>query len=48
MAEEGQWVNKGQSILQLDAAVLSNQAEDLRQQNDLARTTFERQDNLWK
>ena len=48
MAEEGQWVNKGQSILQLDAAVLSNQVEDLRQQNDLARTTFERQDNLWK
>ena len=40
MAEEGQWVNKGQSILQLDAAVLSNQVEDLRQQNDLARTTL--------
>lgn len=48
LVEEGQWVNKGQAIVQLDANVLANQVEELRQSNDLARTTFERQDNLWQ
>lgn len=48
LVQEGQWVNKGQAIVQLDASVLANQVEELRQATDLARTTFERQDNLWK
>lgn len=48
LVEEGQWVNKGQAIVQLDASVLVNQVEELRQSADLAQTTFERQDNLWK
>ena len=48
LAEEGQWVNKGDAIVQLDGSVLASQVAELRQARDLARTTFERQDNLWK
>ena len=46
MVEEGRWVNKGDAIIQLDASILSNQVEDLRQSTELAKTTYERQDNL--
>jgi RND family efflux transporter MFP subunit len=48
LVEEGQWVNKGQAIVQLDTSILVNQVEELRQSAELAQTTFERQDNLWK
>lgn len=48
LVEEGRWVNKGDAIIQLDASILYNQVEDLRQSMELARTTYERQDNLWK
>ena len=48
LVEEGRWVNKGDAIIQLDASILSNQVEDLRQSTELAKTTYERQDNLWK
>ena len=48
LIEEGRWVNKGDAIIQLDASILSNQVEDLRQTTELANTTYERQDNLWK
>jgi RND family efflux transporter MFP subunit len=48
LVEEGRWVNKGDAIIQLDASVMSNQVEDLRQSSELAKTTYERQDNLWK
>lgn len=48
LAEEGRWVTKGQAIIQLDASILSNQVEDMRQSTNLAQTTYERQDNLWK
>tara|TARA_B100000886_G_scaffold123109_1_gene82936 strand:+ start:150 stop:1265 length:1116 start_codon:yes stop_codon:yes gene_type:complete len=48
LVEEGRWVNKGDAIIQLDASILSNQLEDLRQSTELANTTYERQDNLWK
>ena len=48
LVEEGSWVSKGQPIVQLDAEVMSNQVEELRQSAQLAQTTFERQDNLWK
>jgi membrane fusion protein, multidrug efflux system len=48
LVQEGQWVNKGTAIVQLDATVMANQVEELRQSAELARTTFERQDNLWK
>lgn len=48
LVEEGRWVNKGEAIIQLDASIMSNQVEDLRQSTELAKTTYERQDNLWK
>ena len=48
LVEEGRWINKGDAIIQLDASILSNQVEDLRQSTELAQTTYERQDNLWK
>ena len=48
LVEEGSWVNKGDAIIQIDASILSNQVEDLRQSTELSKTTFERQDNLWK
>ena len=48
LVEEGSWVNKGDAIIQLDASVLSNQVEDVRQSTELAKTTYERQNNLWK
>ena len=48
LVEEGHWVNKGDAIIQLDASVLSNQVEDVRQSTELAKTTYERQTNLWK
>ncbi|MDA7768184.1 efflux RND transporter periplasmic adaptor subunit [Flavobacteriales bacterium] len=48
LVEEGSWVSKDQAIVQLDANVMVNQVEDLRQSVELAKTTFERQDNLWK
>ena len=48
LVEEGRWVNKGDAIIQLDASILSNQVEDLRQSTELAKTTYERQDNLWE
>ena len=48
LVEEGRWVNKGDAIIQIDASILSNQVEDLRQSKELAKTTYERQDNLWK
>ena len=48
LVEEGSWVRKGSPIIQLDASIMSNQVEDLRQSTDLAKTTYERQDNLWK
>lgn len=48
LAKEGSWVSKGQPICQLDASVLSNQVEELRQSANLAQTTFQRQKNLWE
>ena len=48
LVEEGRWVNKGDAIIQLDESILSIQVEDLRQSSELAKTTYERQDNLWK
>ena len=40
LVEEGNWVSKGQAIIQLDASILANQVEDLRQSSDLAQTTM--------
>ena len=47
LVKEGSWVSKGQAILQLDAAVLSSQVEELRASVELFKTQFDRQANLW-
>ena len=40
-------MSQNQAIVRLNAEVMTNQVEDLRQSVELAKTTFERQDNLW-
>ena len=46
--KEGQRVRKGQTLVQLDASLLINKAQELKTQLGLAQTTFERQERLWK
>lgn len=48
LVKEGSWVTQNQAVVQLNADVMINQVDDLRQSVDLAKTTYERQDNLWK
>lgn len=46
--KEGQRVSKGQTLAQLDASVLNNNIAQMQTQVNLAKTTFERQQRLWK
>ena len=46
--KEGQHVTKGQTLAKIDDGGLSQQLAQLQIQADLARTTFERQERLWK
>ena len=46
--KEGQKVNKGQILAKIDDGGLSQQLTLLQIQTDLAKTTFERQERLWK
>jgi len=46
--KEGQKVNKGQILAKIDDGGLSQQLSLLQIQADLAKTTFERQERLWK
>lgn len=46
--KEGQQVSKGQVLLQLDANLINTSIDELKTRLDLATTTFERQDRLWK
>ena len=46
--KEGQAVSKGQTLAQVDDQVLQSNMAELRTQLDLARTLFEKQQNLWK
>ena len=46
--EEGQRVKKGQILAKIDDGGLSQQLAQLQIQADLAKTTFERQERLWK
>jgi RND family efflux transporter MFP subunit len=46
--KEGQRVNKGQTLIQLDASILNNKVDELKNQLNLAQTTYERQERLWK
>ena len=46
--KEGQRVDKGQLLASIDDGGLSQQVSQLQIQADLAKTTFERQERLWK
>ncbi len=46
--KEGQRVGKGQILASIDDGGLSQQVAQLQIQADLAKTTFERQERLWK
>ncbi|MCF1421706.1 MULTISPECIES: efflux RND transporter periplasmic adaptor subunit [Mangrovimonas] len=46
--KEGQKVNKGQILAKIDDGGLSQQLAQLKIQEDLAKTTFDRQKRLWE
>ena len=46
--KEGQKVIKGQTLLQIDSALVESSMIELQTQLDLATTTFERQERLWE
>jgi len=46
--KEGQQVNAGQVLLQLDDSSIKNNIDELNTQLSLANTTFERQKRLWE
>lgn len=46
--KDGQQVSKGQTLLQLDASSINAAIEELKTRLELATTSFERQDRLWK
>lgn len=46
--KEGQNVSKGQTIAQIDNAVLLRNIESMKTQLDLVKTVFERQRSLWE
>ncbi len=46
--KEGQRVSRGQTLVQLDDASVKNSIAELNTQLALAKTTFERQERLWK
>jgi len=48
LVKEGQKVVSGQLLIQLDDASIKNSISELNTQLSLAKTTFERQERLWK
>lgn len=46
--KEGQQVSKGQVLAQIDNSILVGNIESMKSQLELAKTVFERQENLWK
>ncbi len=47
LVKEGQRVNAGQTLVQLDASSLTDKIDELNTQLSLAKTNFERQERLW-
>lgn len=47
LVKEGQRVNSGQTLVQLDASALTDKIDELNTQLSLAKTNFERQERLW-
>lgn len=48
LVKEGQKVQSGQLLIQLDDSSIRNSINELNTQLNLAKTTFERQERLWK
>lgn len=48
LVKEGQKVQAGQLLIQLDDSSIKNSINELNTQLSLAKTTFERQERLWK
>src|SRR4030066_1022639 len=48
LVKEGQKVQSGQLLIQLDDSSIRNSINELNTQLSLAKTTFERQERLWK
>jgi RND family efflux transporter MFP subunit len=46
--KEGQRVGKGQTLMQIDDAILRNSINEIENQLSLANTTYERQKRLWE
>ncbi|NND78105.1 MAG: efflux RND transporter periplasmic adaptor subunit [Flavobacteriales bacterium] len=46
--KEGQRVSKGQSLVDIDSEIIRNQINEVQTAYDLANTTFEKQERLWK
>jgi RND family efflux transporter MFP subunit len=47
-AREGDFVNKGQTLAQIDNSILLSSIEEVKGSLELAKTVYERQENLWK
>lgn len=47
-AREGDFVNKGETLAQIDNSILLRSIEEVKGSLELANTVFERQENLWK
>lgn len=47
-ATEGQWVTKGEPIIELDSDIMQSNVDELKSSLALAKTTFERQEKLWE
>ncbi|MBV6640118.1 MAG: efflux RND transporter periplasmic adaptor subunit [Cyclobacteriaceae bacterium] len=45
---EGQAVRKGDLLLQIDSDIIANNVSEVETQIELAKTVYERQENLWK
>jgi len=45
---EGQLVSKGQVLAQIDNSIIERSIESMEAQLELAKTVYERQENLWK
>jgi membrane fusion protein (multidrug efflux system) len=48
IVDEGEWVNKGEDIIELDAEIILKQVEEMEASFKLAETTYKRQKKLWE
>lgn len=48
LVSEGQYVRGGQTLIKLENSVLRNTYDEIKTSYELAKTLFEKQENLWK